>query len=87
MSLIALPDGVEIPPDEPLQMMEPGETYLSSGCDEKLGYPYAYSMDQDVLNSPRVQKGLHGIARNLVGRTMEKNIVAFHHNLRTFMDV
>ena len=85
LSFVALPDGEELPPDEPLQMMEPGQTFLDGGCDEKMGYGLAHAIDQDVANSPRVQKGVHGIARNLVGVTMEKNIVAFHHNLRTFM--
>jgi hypothetical protein len=87
MELVALPEGEEIPPDEPLHMMEPGETFLGSGCDEKMGYQTAYALDQDVANSPRIQKGIHGIAQNLVAMTMEKNIVAFHRNLRTFMGV
>jgi hypothetical protein len=52
-----------------------------------MGYQLAYALDQDVANSPRIQKGVHGIARNLVAKTMEKNIVAFHRNLRTFMEV
>jgi hypothetical protein len=74
MALVALPDGEEIPPDERLRMMEPGETFLGSGCDKKMGYQLAYALDQDVANSPRIQKGVHGIARNPVARTMEKNI-------------
>ena len=85
MMLVALPDGKDLPPDAPLEMMPVGETFLSSECAAKMGQELAYILDQDVLNGPSIQKGLHSVPRNLLSQTMEQNIVAFHHNLRTFM--
>jgi phenylpropionate dioxygenase-like ring-hydroxylating dioxygenase large terminal subunit len=77
-------EGAERPRDVPLHMLSADETF--EDYREDMGVR-AMALAQDVSNGPLIQKGVRGIERMHYGRTQERNIVAFHRNLDSWLAV
>ncbi len=73
--------GAELPKDASLTMIEPGRSFTDLPDTGGLGL----IIDQDVSNSPLVQKGLHGLESVNMASHQEKLILNLHHHLVKFM--
>jgi phenylpropionate dioxygenase-like ring-hydroxylating dioxygenase large terminal subunit len=83
MLMASVPEGVELPPDAPLNLLEPGQTYADA---PELGGLGPIS-DQDAGNISRVQQGMksRGISHAVFADTQEHNIRHFHKNLNDYI--
>jgi Ring hydroxylating alpha subunit (catalytic domain) len=84
MILAPLPDGVEMPRDVPPTVVPPDEPFAAAEQLGALGPVY----DQDMVNIPRVQIGLHNDSFTHVTMAgyQEGNIRHFHRRLEEFLD-
>jgi phenylpropionate dioxygenase-like ring-hydroxylating dioxygenase large terminal subunit len=82
MNLLPIAQGADLPPDAPLQMLAPGETFAD--YDEHIG-ALGLLLDQDVSNAAGIQRGLRGLKTINCAQKQEHNIVAFHHNLVSWL--
>jgi phenylpropionate dioxygenase-like ring-hydroxylating dioxygenase large terminal subunit len=84
MLMAPVPAGVELPPDAPLRILEPGQTWSDAPELGGLG-PIA---DQDTENVARMQQGLksRGIDHVILSDYQENNIRSFHTMLNRYLE-
>ena len=84
MFLAEMPPGMDLPPDAPMHMCQPGESFIDH--QNQIGF-FGIAIDQDMSNGPKIQRGLRGLDKMVFGRTLEPLIVGFHRNLETWLGI
>lgn len=84
MIMAPLPEGVPVPRDVPCTVLPSDEPWAN--CAELGGLGPVY--DQDMVNLPKVQRGLHNDTMNelTMAQYQERNIRDFHRRLEAFLD-
>jgi phenylpropionate dioxygenase-like ring-hydroxylating dioxygenase large terminal subunit len=84
MIMAPLPDGVPAPRDVQCTVLPSDEPWAN--CPELGGLGPVY--DQDMVNLPKVQRGLHNDTMNslMMAEYQERNIRDFHRRLEAFLD-
>jgi phenylpropionate dioxygenase-like ring-hydroxylating dioxygenase large terminal subunit len=78
IGLRSVPPGQKRPPDVAPTILEPGETFVH-------GRGVGFLHDQDIAMCERSQRGLRNVDRLVFAERQERNIVAFHRHLASFI--
>jgi hypothetical protein len=84
-NLVPVPGDGPMPKDAPLMMLPRGSRFDGVEAVIHAMGPTASVFDEDVSNSARIQKGLKVADEIVLGETLERNVVAFHRNLESWM--